>query len=93
MMSASRSVDLSEELPMRSTWQSVTVIAVAAALVTTVVAPAAQSAVECPPAHQFLNGRCLPSCRAAGGNACNDLAACQGLPRHRSWDCRICCTR
>jgi len=44
----------------------------------------------CDPPQTVLHGdRCVPSCGAAGGNACG--AACDGLPLREAYDCGRCC--
>lgn len=53
--------------------------------------PISGRALMCsPPESMEVDGRCVPSCGAAGGNSC-DPVACAGLPMLESYDCAVCC--
>lgn len=43
-----------------------------------------------PPTFTPVDGRCMPSCGAAGGNAC-DATSCAGYVNLDAWDCPACC--
>jgi hypothetical protein len=57
---------------------------------------AADAAPRCdPPDTVERDGRCVPSCGAAGGNTCvaADSTLCDCLPAIESYDCAVCCAR
>ncbi len=56
--------------------------------------PPDEEEVVCPapePHYKVVAGKCLPSCGAAGGLACDDPIACDGKPNIESYDCGTCC--
>lgn len=60
------------------------------------VDPAVASEPTCdPPSTIAIDGLCVPSCGAAGGNTCTDpgTGLCDGLPSLDSYDCAVCCAR
>ena len=47
--------------------------------------------VTCDPSSTMeVDGRCVPSCGAAGGDSC-DPTVCASRPRLESYDCAVCC--
>ncbi len=59
---------------------------------------AADGSLTCPlpePDYKLINGKCVPSCGRAGGNACTAAGAfaCQGEQSFVSHDCAVCCRK
>lgn len=53
-------------------------------------APVAVNCQMPPPAYVVQDGRCVPSCLAAGGNTCS-ASLCEGRTAIDSYDCPTCC--